>query len=133
MGLLNIGEEIGSKASGFIGSKIGKAAFGLGAVGLFAAGAVKQSGRSAIEAGNEAAFGDQNADKYFMGQQGLSPSGVFDAYTSPGMAKGISATRAGIGAIGGGLIAAAAGRAIKSSRWIKRSCKYFRKSSFNWW
>lgn len=131
MGLLNIGEEVGEKAVGLMGKKatglmgsgIGKAAFGLGAAGLFAAGALKSSARSVIGAAGETAFDNPDADKAFMGEQGLSPSGVLDAVTSSGGAKAATGFSAGVGAIGGGLVGAAASKVLKSGGGLEEAVK----------
>jgi hypothetical protein len=93
--LANIGETLSSKP--------GKAMV-LG--GLFAAGALKTSYRSAVELNNQAAFGNDDADKFFMGEQGLSPSGLLDAST--GSKAGVIGSIAG--GIGGGALGLALGK-----------------------
>lgn len=87
--------------------------FGLVLGGAFAAGVANKTVDPAINAANDIAFGDPEADKYFMGSQGLSPSGIFDART--GSAGGAAGTIGGAaaGGIFGGLGAAAAGSALK--------------------
>ena len=50
-----------------------------------------------VDAGNEVAFGDENADKYCLGERGLSAGTVFDSTLGPGVA--VVGTAAG-GAIG---------------------------------
>jgi hypothetical protein len=92
--LANIGESLSSKS--------GKAVlFG----GLFAAGAIKKSYRGAVELGNQTAFGNDDADKFFMGEQGISPSGLLDA-TTGSKAAGIGSIA---GAVGGGGLGLALG------------------------
>lgn len=88
---------------------------GLGLVlgGAFAAGVVSKTARSTIDAGNDIAFGDPNADKYFMGSQGLSPSGILDAKMGSGMAAAGTIGGAAIGGIFGGIGAGAAGSVLK--------------------
>lgn len=54
--------------------------------------------------GNEAAFGDENADKYFLGSRGLSAGTVLDANLGQGAAVA--------GTVGGGVIGAAAGAGL---------------------
>jgi hypothetical protein len=87
--------------------------FGLVLGGAFAAGVANKTARSTIDAGNDIAFGDPNADKYFMGSQGLSPGGILDAKTGSGMAAAGTIGGAAIGGIFGGIGAAAAGSALK--------------------
>ena len=125
MSLLNsIGAKIGSGgAKGLMGTGMGKAAFGLGAAGLFGAGMLKSSGRSVIDAAGETAFGDPNADKAFLGEQGLSPSGILDTTTGSGGAQLATAASAGLGAVGGGLVAGALGKAIKSGSGLEEAVK----------
>lgn len=72
--------------------------------GVFAAGLVGNSARSFVDLGNEAAFGDPNADRYFLGERGLSPGSLLDASTGSAFAAG--------GTIAGGLLGAAAGGAV---------------------
>ena len=69
----------------------------------------------AINAANDVAFGDPEADKYFMGSQGLSLSGIIDAKT--GSAGGAAGTVGGaaIGGIFGGIGAGAAGSMLKQT------------------
>lgn len=91
-------------------NSIGRVGTGKGAGlllgGVLAAGALKGTGRATVDLANEAAFGDQNTDKYFMGSQGLSASGLVDSVTgSKGGAAG-TIGGAGIGAVFGGIGAA---------------------------
>lgn len=51
--------------------------------------------------GNEAAFGDENADKYFLGSRGLSAGTVFDATGGLALTGTASAVGAGLGMVGG--------------------------------
>jgi hypothetical protein len=111
---------------GAIGRGAGRVGTGKGAGlllgGVFAAGLLKGTGRETVNLANEAAFGDQNTDKYFMGSQGLSISGLIDANTGSGGAAAGTVAGAGIGAIFGGIGAAgAAGMAkeLKSDSALK--------------
>ena len=89
--------------------------FGLVLGGAFAAGVANKTVDPAINAANDVAFGDPEADKYFMGSQGLSLSGIIDAKTGSG--GGVAGTIGGaaiggiFGAIGGG----AAGSMLKQA------------------
>jgi hypothetical protein len=87
--------------------------FGLVLGGAFAAGVAKKTVDPAVNAANDIAFGDPEADKYFMGSQGLSPSGLLDARMGSG--SGAAGTIAGtaLGGIFGGIGASAAGSALK--------------------
>jgi hypothetical protein len=71
--------------------------------GALLAGGASKAGRAAVETVNEAATGDPNTDRYFMGSQGLSPSGLADAATGSGAAAVGTVGGAGIGAIFGGI------------------------------
>lgn len=72
--------------------------------GIFAAGVVGSSARSVLDLGNEAAFGDQNADRYFLGERGLSPGTLLDSTMGSGFAAG--------GTVAGGAIGATAGAGV---------------------
>lgn len=56
---------------------------------------------AAIGLGNEAAFGDENADKNFLGQRGLGPGTIFDSKLGQGSAVGGTVAGAVAGAAGG--------------------------------
>lgn len=88
--------------------------FALG--GIFAAGVVGSSARSVLDLGNEAAFGDQDADRYFLGERGLSPGSMLDASVGSGFAAGATAAGAGLGALGGGLLGAGAASMLKDTK-----------------
>jgi hypothetical protein len=125
MSLLNsIGAKIGSGgAKGLMGTGMGKAAFGLGAVGLFGAGMINNSARSVVDAAGETAFNDPNADRAFMGEQGFSPGGIMDSMATSGGAQLGVAASAGLGALGGGLVAGALGKTIKSGSGLEEAVK----------
>ena len=93
--LANVGQGLSGKS--------GKA---LALGGLFAAGALKTSHRSVIDLNMQAAFSNDDADKSFMGEQGLSPGGVLDAAT--GSKAGVIGSVAG--GIGGGALGLALGK-----------------------
>ena len=76
---------------------------GVAAVGL-TAGLVGSAPGKMIDAGNEIAFGDENADKYFLGERGLSAGTVFDST--------LGSTSAAIGTVAGGAIGATAGGSL---------------------
>jgi len=109
--LANIGTRmLGGKGAGLL----------LG--GVFAAGVANKTIHPAVDAANDIAFGDPEADKYFMGSQGLSPSGLIDAGTgSKGGAAG-TIGGAAIGGIFGGIGAGAAGSMLKQQT-LKESIK----------
>lgn len=115
-------------ALGKIGTKLGKSkgallnfgtrmttGKGLGLVlgGAFAAGVAKKTVDPAINAATDIAFGDPEADKYFMGSQGLGAGGLFDAKTGSAGAAAGTIGGAAAGAIFGGLGAGAAGSMMK--------------------
>ncbi len=77
---------------------------GLAMGGIFAAGLVGNSARSFLDLGNEAAFGDKDADRYFLGERGLSPGTLLDSTVGSGFAAG--------GTVAGGLLGAAGGAAV---------------------
>ena len=72
--------------------------------GIFAAGAVGNSARSVLDLGNEAAFGDQDADRYFLGEKGLSPGSLVSSAVGSEFAAGAT--------IAGGVVGAGAGAAV---------------------
>jgi hypothetical protein len=83
--------------------------------GVFAAGVVGNSARSFLDLGNEAAFGDKDADRYFLGQRGLSPGTMLDSNIGSNVAAG--------GTIAGGILGAAGGAAagIGASSMLKEA------------
>jgi hypothetical protein len=100
--------------------------FGLVLGGAFAAGVASKTVDPVINAGNDIAFGDPEADKYFMGSQGLSLSGIIDAKTGSG--GGVAGTIGGAvaGGIFGGIGAGAAGSALGGMS-LKESVKFSEK------
>jgi hypothetical protein len=72
--------------------------------GAFAAGLLKDVPGEAIDIGNEAAFGNEDADKAFLGSRGLSAGTVLDSTIGDGAVIG--------GTLAGGVIGAAAGAAV---------------------
>jgi hypothetical protein len=100
--------------------------FGLVLGGAFAAGVASKTVDPVINAGNDIAFGDPEADKYFMGSQGLSLGGIIDAKT--GSAGGVAGTIGGAvaGGIFGGIGAGAAGSALGGMS-LKESLKFSEK------
>jgi hypothetical protein len=69
----------------------------------------------AIDIGNQAAFGDEDADKYFLGSRGLSAGTVFDS--SLGQTSAIAGTAAGatLGAAGGAAVGMGASKVLTDS------------------
>jgi hypothetical protein len=108
-----------------VGSKMGMGGKGFGLLlgGAFAVGMAQKTVDPAINAANDIAFGDPEADKYFMGSQGLSPGGIFDAKTGSG--GGVAGTIGGaaLGGIFGGIGAAAAGSTLKDKT-LQNSLKF---------
>lgn len=94
MALLGVGKKIGMSPK----------AFPMLLGGAFAAGLLKDVPGQAIDIGNEAAFGDEDADKAFLGSRGLSAGTVFDSTLGPAAATA--------GTIAGGAIGAAAGATL---------------------
>lgn len=108
-----------------IGSRMGTGnkGFGLLLGGAFAVGMAQKTVDPAINAANDIAFGDPEADKYFMGSQGLGISGLIDANT--GSAGGVAGTIGGaaIGGFFGGKGAKAAGSAL-GEKTLQNSLKF---------
>ena len=120
MALLNIGKKLATGAMGqgrklargtaqearTQGRNIGMApkAFPMLLGGVFAAGLLKDVPGQTIDIGNEAAFGDEDADKAFLGSRGLSAGTVFDSTIGEGAMVG--------GTVAGGAIGAAAGATL---------------------
>lgn len=74
------------------------------------AGVISKTARPTLNIGTEA-MGDENADRYFLGERGLSPGSLIDAHLGPRAAAGGSMLGAGIGAG----IGAVAGSSIKKA------------------
>jgi len=66
--------------------------------------------------GNEAAFGDQNADRYFLGQRGLSPGSVVDAVGGPAASVASPIVGGALGAAGGLAMGAGAASMLKEAK-----------------
>lgn len=101
-----------------IGRKMGAphgAGVALAMGGIFAAGAIGSSARSILDLGNEAAFGDKDADRYFLGERGLSPGSLFDASVGTGVAVGASAAGGVLGAAAGGAAGVSAGSLLRGT------------------
>lgn len=107
MALLNVGKLLDNK-------KMTAAMLGVGAIGL-----TKDLPGEMIDLGNEAAFGNENADKAFLGQRGLSAGTMLDANLEGGAAVGGTAIGGVLGAAGGGAIGAAAGSMLKDAKFSK--------------
>jgi hypothetical protein len=89
---------------------------GLAMGGIFAAGLVGNSARSFLDLGNEAAFGDENADRYFLGERGLSPGTVLDSTFGSGMAAGGTIAGGALGAAGGAAAGIGASKMLKEAK-----------------
>jgi hypothetical protein len=112
--LANIGRRAAGAAKatrGFGDNKAVPLALG----GVFAAGLVGSSARSVLDLGNEAAFGDQDADRYFLGERGLSPGTLLDSATGSGFAAGGTALGGALGAAGGGMLGAGVASVLKDT------------------
>lgn len=111
--LKSIGKRVGGAARG-----AGRGMSGMGdnkmmpiaMAGVAAAGLVGSSAGSFVDLGNEAAFGNENADQAFLGSRGLSPGTVFDSMLGDGMATTGTLAGAGIGAAAGGMAGMAASK-----------------------
>jgi hypothetical protein len=77
----------------------------------------------AINAANDIAFGDPEADKYFMGSQGLGISGLIDANTGSAGAAAGTIGGAAIGGYFGGKGAKAAG-SVLGEKTLQNSLKF---------
>lgn len=88
-----------------------------GVVGLAGmAGLTKSVARPTIDLAGEAAFGDENADRYFLGERGISPGSLLDAHLGSGAAAAGSIAGLGVGAAVGGGLGAMARNAIKDAK-----------------
>jgi len=112
--LANIGRKAAGRAREVRGLGDNKAVpLALG--GIFAAGLVGSSARSVLDLGNEAAFGDEDADRYFLGQRGLSPGSLLDSVTGSGFAAGGTVAGGVFGAAGGGMLGAGLASVLKDA------------------
>lgn len=109
--LANIGRKAGGVARRLPDNRGVPLAMG----GIFAAGVVASSARSVLDLGNEAAFGDQDADRYFLGERGLSPGTVFDSKFGSGFTAGASLAAGGIGAVAGATVGIGGARALANA------------------
>lgn len=106
MALLSVGKRIARGVAGeaaYQGGRMRMAPKAFPALlgGVFAAGMLKDVPGQMIDIGNEAAFGNEDADKAFLGSRGLSAGTVFDSTIGQGAMVG--------GSIAGGVIGAAFG------------------------
>jgi hypothetical protein len=83
--------------------------------GVFAAGLLKDVPGQAIDIGNEAAFGDEDADKAFLGSRGLSAGTVFDSTIGEGAMVGGTVAGGAIGAAGGGMLGMGVSKVLTDS------------------
>lgn len=102
-------------------TNIGSSRAKLAAVAAVAgtAGLVGSLPGSVVDAGNEAAFGDENADKYFLGERGLSAGTVFDSTLGPGVAAAGTAVGGAIGMAAGGAVGLGVGSMLKDAKFAK--------------
>ena len=103
-------------------TRAGSSGKALGAVAAVAgiSGLVSQTARPALEVGNEV-IGDPNADRAFLGSQGLSPSSIIDATMGTGAAAGGTITGGVLGVAAGGMVGAGVGAALKNTE-IEQKC-----------
>lgn len=120
--LANIGRravDAGKRAPGAMRAFSDNKAVPLALGGIFAAGVVGQSARSVLDLGNEAAFGDQDADRYFLGQRGLSPGSVLDSTVGSGFAAGATVAGGAVGAAAGAAVGVGASSLLKEAKFAK--------------
>lgn len=91
---------------------------GIAAVGL-TSGLVGSTARPALDAANEMAFSDQDADRYFLGERGLSPGTILDSTIGSGAAAAGTVAGGALGAVGGGLLGLGVGSAINEAKFQK--------------
>lgn len=91
-------------------------------VGLAAGGAglAQSTAGAVVDAGNEIAFGDPNADQYFLGSRGLSPGTMLEGTLGSSGAAQIGTMTGGVfGAAAGGMVGVGAAEILRGSEFSK--------------